>query len=514
MSEIERKLISALMSAPEEITKVYDMGLRDVVFEDPLCRSVYALTIDYWLESQMEKAPTCYIVSTERPGFKFVDNVEEATTWLAEKLQKRYVTNQTQEMLREAATTSVEDPIGTLRTLQASCTETLDGSGALFMQSRRLYTDIGAMLDDELPEAPRPEILRRTDGVPLFYRGEVNLLFGDPEHGKTWVGLAACAESLASDGRVLVVDIDHNGPGPTVHRLLTLGAPKEALRDPERFRHCVPGDAGEAAQIGDDCAVWRPDVVLIDSTGELMPMFGASSDNSDDFTRVHNKVLQPLADTGAAVILVDHLAKGRESRDFGPGGSMAKRRTVGGSSLRVVRKQPFTRAGGGSAHLLVNKDRHGGVRDHCDTPKQGQGNIEQLAGTFILDANADGSTWKVVPPEVRSELDKSKQEFRPTELMERASMFIEQHPGEFTRNKIGEEVTGKKETVLLAVDILDREKYVSKKYGARGYIYYTSVSPYRQSEDSRVQQDTPLRKILLQERQRVSQADPASPEDE
>ncbi|HEY9416620.1 MAG TPA: hypothetical protein VIQ30_17830, partial [Pseudonocardia sp.] len=98
------------------------------------------------------------------------------------------------------------------------------------------YFDMAALLSGTLPEPPRPEYGLRTDQHALFYPGEVNVLFGDPEGGKTWVALSAARELLGEHGagRVLVIDMDHNGPSATAARLLTLGAAKEALADHER----------------------------------------------------------------------------------------------------------------------------------------------------------------------------------------------------------------------------------------------------------------------------------------
>lgn len=339
-----------------------------------------------------------------------------------------------------------------------------------------LYTDVAGLLDGGLPEAPRPQILQRTDGVPLFYPGEVNNLFGDPETGKTWVGLAACAEVLWSGGRVLVADLDHNGASAIVSRLLLLGAPKEAVSDPDRFRHCAPTDKAQVLQVVADCVQWKSDVVLLDSIGELLPLFGASSDSGDDFTRVHNTVLQPLAATGATVVVVDHLAKNRDSRDIGPGGTMAKRRTVGGLSLRVVCERPYTKTDGGASRLLVNKDRHGGVRDHCPPPRR-RDNNEQMAGTFVL-VGCDQPTWRINPG---TDPTSTEEEFRPTALMEKASRAIEAHSGEFTRDKTARETGGKKASTLLAIDLLVSEGFVSKS--SDRYPKLTSVRPYRQSDD-------------------------------
>ena len=262
------------------------------------------------------------------------------------------------------------------------------------VDEKPLYVDIRAMLDGTLPEPPEPQLGRRTDGRCLFYAGQVNWVFGDPESGKTWLCLAATVEALKAGRRALIVDLDHNGAAATVRRLLDLGAPIEALRDTNRFRYCEPEDRIELRQVILDCAAWRPAVALVDSIGELLPMYGASSNSSDDFTLAHSNVLKPLARAGAAVLAVDHLAKGADSRAAGPGGTAAKRRAIGGVSLRVKVKQPFTPGHGGSAALLVNKDRHGSVRAHCPV-----GDREPVAGTFKLLAFTEGVLeWAIYPP--------------------------------------------------------------------------------------------------------------------
>lgn len=249
------------------------------------------------------------------------------------------------------------------------------------------YTDIAALLSGDLPPAPTPVYGIRDDGRGLFYADQVNLVFGDPEGGKTWVALATATEDLrpGMNGRVLVMDLDHNGAGPTVTRLLALGADREALADPTRFLYVEPEDRLHALTVVADMQSWKPTVVVVDSLGELIPLFGSSSNSADDFTTVHSTILKPLAKAGACVLVIDHLSKGSDSRTFGPGGTSAKRRAVGGVSLRVRVKDAFTPGKGGSAYLSVNKDRHGGLREHCPT-----GDREPLAGTFELRPFEDG----------------------------------------------------------------------------------------------------------------------------
>lgn len=254
------------------------------------------------------------------------------------------------------------------------------------------YVDVAALLAGDLPPAPTPAHGIRDDGHALFYSDQVNFVFGDPEGGKTWLALAAAVEQLrtGTEGRVLVIDLDHNGPTATVARLLALGAARDALTDPQRFLYVEPDDRLHAVTIVADMTVWKPTVVVVDSMGELLPLFGSSSNSADDFTTVHSKILKPLAKVGACVLVIDHLSKGSDSRTFGPGGTSAKRRAVGGVSIRVRVKDAFTPGKGGSAYLSINKDRHGGLREHCPS-----GDREPLAGLFELQS-FDGGILEAV----------------------------------------------------------------------------------------------------------------------
>jgi hypothetical protein len=121
-------------------------------------------------------------------------------------------------------------------------------------------------------------------------------VFGDPESGKTWLCIASLVEALLAGRSGLIVDLDHNGPDATVGRMLALGAPESALRDPDRFRYCEPEDRAEVRQVIDDAMVWRPAVAIVDSVGELLPLYGANSNSADDFTTTHSYVLKPLID--------------------------------------------------------------------------------------------------------------------------------------------------------------------------------------------------------------------------
>lgn len=251
-----------------------------------------------------------------------------------------------------------------------------------------------ALLSGGLPEPPAPTVCLRDDGLGLFYRGQVNLLFGDPECGKTWIALAATAQILGDGGRALVIDADHNGAVQMASRLLALGAAPSVLSDPSRFRLAEPEDRHHLGRIVTEVRSWRPTIAVVDSVGEVLPLLGANSNSADEFTLANREVMLPLALAGAAVVAIDHLAKGADSRAAGPTGTSAKRRTVGGSSLRVTSQEPFVPGRGGSATLSIHKDRAGGLRRM--SPKVSRS--EQPAGIFVLTEQEGALSWHVTVP--------------------------------------------------------------------------------------------------------------------
>lgn len=118
MTDLDRRLVGHLTS-PQSIAEVFSLGLRMELFEEPLCAAVYDFSLSYWLRSGMETAPTASVLEHEFPGLH-VETPEETPEWLVQKVQQRYATNHLQDMLRQAATASFDDPVGTLRTLYAT----------------------------------------------------------------------------------------------------------------------------------------------------------------------------------------------------------------------------------------------------------------------------------------------------------------------------------------------------------------------------------------------------------
>lgn len=255
------------------------------------------------------------------------------------------------------------------------------------------YVNVSDVLERGEIRPPAPSVGLRSDGVGLFYRGQTNLVFGDPESGKTLLAQCAAADELSVGRAALIIDLDHNGAGATIARLINMGVDESILRDPTFFRYTQPEDAEHLGVVVEDAIAWQPSIVLLDSLGELLPMFGASSNSPDDFTRVHSAVIKPLTKSGAAIVVIDHLPKNRDSQSFGSTGTTAKKRAIGGTSLRVTIQDPFRPGIGGRAQVTLNKDRHGGLRAACPTEDR-----EPIAATFKMWDESGDIRWSFVPP--------------------------------------------------------------------------------------------------------------------
>lgn len=115
MSSAEERKILAKMTELAEISRVWEMGLRQEVFEDPINRFAFAFMTDYWLSAQMRHAPTWVVMETEFPQLHLDRHVEETTDWLIDRLKHRYATNRLQDVMRRALDKSnAADPVGTL----------------------------------------------------------------------------------------------------------------------------------------------------------------------------------------------------------------------------------------------------------------------------------------------------------------------------------------------------------------------------------------------------------------
>ena len=220
--------------------------------------------------------------------------------------------------------------------------------------------DLAAIIDavvNGLDGDDAPTILRRSDGLGLFYPGEVNGIHGASGSGKTWFALHGCAQEVRS-GRY-VVYIDHEGnPRGIVRRLLALGVTADEVA--ARFLYVQPETAfpegGEA--LVTFVRDFQPSLVVIDSTGEGLALHGANPNADEEVARWFQQVPRRLASLGPAIGLVDHGAKASGS-ELWPIGSQRKRAAITGAQFYVETLTEFSREKAGALRAICAKDRGG-----------------------------------------------------------------------------------------------------------------------------------------------------------
>jgi hypothetical protein len=223
--------------------------------------------------------------------------------------------------------------------------------------------DLGAV-EPGLPRAP--EVLG------LFYADAVNIVAGDPGGGKTFLALGAVVDVLARGGQAVFVDLEDKAQTIS-DRLRGLGVDRSILTESVLYVHGL-------GALGPSDVDWLPRwvaqcgglvLLVIDSLSEALAMAGLDEDRAPDVTRWFQTVGRPLAASGAAVLIIDHLAKAQGgSGGRWPRGSGHKLAAVDGLAVVLDPIQPFSRERSGSGQLIVAKDRQGAVGGRNDTVAQ------------------------------------------------------------------------------------------------------------------------------------------------
>ena len=321
------------------------------------------------------------------------------------------------------------------------------------------------------------DVLVRTDGAGLFYRGRYNLLFGASESCKTWVALLAEAQVLANGGRVAHVDLESE-QSEYVMRMRLLGVTDDQLL--HQVAYIYPHQAlarvlGAPAADTDldlaDALQPRPDLIVFDAMGELMDLHGLSISDNDDLPRL-TRFLRRLAEgTGAAVVVIDHIPKSTEGGSSGPIGAQAKRSAVTGTSIACRASKPLAPGHVGTVVLRIDKDRAGSVRA-ASPPGD-----KAVAARITLDAaTATGRILTTVdPPREAGEASDALL----ARMGDVARALAELNDGNgLSKTKLRDAVGGKHDLTDDAIGRLRQEGHVDIRDGARGALVHVLVRPY------------------------------------
>lgn len=242
---------------------------------------------------------------------------------------------------------------------------------------------------------PEPTILRREDGVGMFYQGRVNSLYGQSEAAKSWIALIACMQEMALGERVMYLDFEDE-PTFTLVRLRNLGVGDDDIRalfsyvrpeDPHKDmqRNRFGGDqVTEIGRVNHELfamALERtdPSLIIVDGMTVLYGLHGLDSNDAVS-TDIITTWLKRLCRNGrSTVVVIDHTGKG-SVRGSSPIGAHHKIAMVQGTALQAYPVEQPMPGVLGEVQLLVFKDRPGVVRSNSTKTKPA------LAATVILDS--------------------------------------------------------------------------------------------------------------------------------
>jgi hypothetical protein len=326
---------------------------------------------------------------------------------------------------------------------------------------------LAAALEGE-PADEEPTMLARSDGACLLYPGRIHGFAGEPESGKSWLALHACAEQMDVGRHVLYIDFEDNVVG-VLGRLLSLGVDPGAIL--ARFHYVRPteplGAEGRRALAellgGTGCAL-----VVLDGLTEALTLHGFALESNRDVASFLELLPRFIARLGPAVILIDHVEKDREHRGRWAIGAQHKLAGLDGVSYGLEVVRPVVRDGDGLVRVLVHKDRIGYVRSLAVRNTVAEMSTVACAGLLTLTITTPGGR-------------QPESDWRPTDLMERISRWLEINPGSSGR-MVGEHIPGKATWKREALRYLVADGHATAEDGPKRAINYRIVKPYRSSE--------------------------------
>ena len=334
--------------------------------------------------------------------------------------------------------------------------------------------DLTGPIEEDAP----PSLLAVRGASSLLYSGRTNSIIGESESGKSWIALHAATEVLARGGRVLWIDYEDNVrtfrgrldalsiPDEDAQRIHYLN-PSKALYDHHKLRTSGPGYAA----LVELCREYRYELAVIDTMTGAMSVEGLDPDVGTDVEATHRVLMGTIArESGATVLVLDHVPKSKDNRGRYAIGSERKLSVITGAAYVVEVTRPVSRALGpdpilGSANLKVTKDRPGFVR----------GGRSELSTVAVVEMTAypdGGLTVRLVSP-------KDTVTVPSIDLLHRILDRV-RRDGPITANALHKDLGGNRDSFLAAIDHLRDTGALDAVKNGRGQ--YLTVNELRVRE--------------------------------
>lgn len=249
--------------------------------------------------------------------------------------------------------------------------------------------DLTAALNGD--DIPPPSLMTRTDGISMLYPGKIHWFSGESESLKSWAAQLAVVQTIQNKGKVLYVDFEDDDRG-LVSRLLSLGLTRQQIElwfeYVRPFGPLTSGNAFTMGYVALEETLENIDeyleLVVIDGVTEAMTLEGLDLNSNADIASWIALLPRKVAKK-AAVIVIDHVTKSKETRGRFAIGGQHKLAGIDGVAYGFEVRRPLSRALvepiTGLSTITVHKDRPGYIRSRC---KDG------IVGTLEITSYPDG----------------------------------------------------------------------------------------------------------------------------
>ena len=338
-----------------------------------------------------------------------------------------------------------------------------EGRGVMTAEQPHSWSPVDVFAVDA--DAVAPEI------SGLLTPGRAHLVSGEPEATKTWFAAVLATEQLRRGESVVWVDFEM-GSSLVVARVRALGVTDEDLTGLYLLTPSEPLDGAEVeADVDRLVAGVRPSLVVFDAMTGVLELHGWSSNDDVAIEAAYRMVFDRFRATGAALLILDHVNKNPETRGKWSTGSQRK---VGRADVHLGMEcvKPFGRGKVGETKIRVHKDRLGtlprpvaGVVELRSNKQTGSIGWElRLTETPGVDASGEQPAW------------------RPTNLMQKASIFLERADGPQSRRAIESAKLGKSDYVREAIKYLVADGYATEQDGPHGARLVKLLKPFREAD--------------------------------
>jgi GNAT superfamily N-acetyltransferase len=328
---------------------------------------------------------------------------------------------------------------------------------------RALRKGVDSWVPFDLNELDEEEPVKPTLGATqLLYPGKRHVFSGPPESAKTLAAYCFLIQTVRQEPDELVALFDFEmGPRSARQRLRELGASQDEIR---RVLYLEPEDRSTPERLKAIVEL-NPALVVVDAAAGAYELEGLNDNNRDEVETFNRKYVKTFWREGIATLLIDHVVKSAEERGKY---SIGSERKLGATDVHLGFEtvKAISRGTTGRYKIITHKDRDGFFQ---------RGHLADLH--LDSDPETHAIAWKFTSADTVGE----DGIFRPTHLMEKASIQIETAGVAPTKTELAAALGGRKDYALQAIDRLVAEGFAVSTADGRSKII-TSTRRYREND--------------------------------